>query len=416
MSFALGWYGIALASYLGIKVLLSLIPATPTRLAWQHRRHKPRNVVAIVTVYNEDPAALGECLSSLMEQDTPPAAVVVVDDGSSDRRAVEVARMAADGFATLGVDYRLVELDRNAGKRNAIATAVHLFPDADAYVGVDSDTILATSAVGQIIAPLANRRIHAATGLVLASNRSTNLLTRLIDMRYVGAFLGDRAAYSRLGSMLCACGSLAAYRGWVVRKYLDDFTTQTWMGRKAEAGDDRRLTYYALLEGKAVIEPRAVAHTVVPERASHYLRQQARWTRSFLRESLLTLRTMRVGRAFWWLTLVEVATWSAFTGALAVALVLPWFTGGGWWLLVGYVAYASAASFLRSVHYLRYMRDADHVLTYLAAPLWTVFNIAALIPLRVWCLATIAGAGTSNWGTRDHVEVSVVPSLEGATA
>ena len=29
------------------------------------------------------------------------------------------------------------------------------------------------------------------TGLVLAHNRGTNLLTRLIDMRYVNAFLGE---------------------------------------------------------------------------------------------------------------------------------------------------------------------------------------------------------------------------------
>ena len=128
-------------------------------------------------------------------------------------------------------------------------------PNADMYLCVDSDTVLDKHAVAELAEPFSKRRVHCVTGLVLAHNRGTNLLTRLIDMRYVNAFLGERVAYSRLGSVLCACGSLAMYRGWVVRKYVDDFLDQRFLGRPATFGDDRRLTYYCLTEGLSLIQP-----------------------------------------------------------------------------------------------------------------------------------------------------------------
>src|SRR5690606_10156552 len=149
------------------------------------------------------------------------------------------------------------------------------------------DTVLARDAVEQAMRPFADERVQCVTGLVLALNRRRNLLTRLIDMRYVNAFLGERVAYSRLGSVLCACGSLAMYRGPVVRENLADFLNQRFLGAPATAGDDRRLTFCCLMAGKAVIQPRAVAWTAVPERLTHYLRQQVRWTKSFIREGLL---------------------------------------------------------------------------------------------------------------------------------
>jgi hypothetical protein len=46
--------------------------------------------------------------------------------------------------------------------------------------------------------------------------------------------------------MLCACGSLAASRATLVRKYLRDFAGQRFLGQPATIGDDRRPTYYGL--------------------------------------------------------------------------------------------------------------------------------------------------------------------------
>ena len=120
------------------------------------------------------------------------------------------------------------------------------------------------------------RRTTGVAGFVSAYNWSQNVLTRLTDLRYVSAFLAERAAYSFFGAVLCCCGSLAFYRADVVRANLDDFLDQRFLGRVATYGDDRRLTNYALQSGRVVLCSRARASTAVPERFGHYLRQQVR--------------------------------------------------------------------------------------------------------------------------------------------
>lgn len=235
---------------------------------------------------------------------------------------------------------------------------------------------------------------------MLAANRSRNLLTRLIDLRYQNAFLGERVAYSRLGSVLCACGSLALYRGDTVRKYLDDFLGQRFLGLPCTFGDDRRLTYYCLLEGKSLIVPTAVARTDVPQKLRKYLVQQCRWTKSFIREGVLLLAKFKVTRAFWWLNLVELATWVAFTSALLVAIAALATSAHAWTVLAWYPVYVSAAAWIRSVHYLRGAGNVparDRLLTFLAAPLYALMNLTLLIPLRLYAITTLRRNG---WGTR----------------
>ncbi|MET9023098.1 hypothetical protein ABZV93_24290, partial [Actinopolymorpha sp. NPDC004070] len=60
----------------------------------------------------------------------------------------------------------------------------------------------------------------------------------------------------------------------------------------------------------------AIAHTAVPERFNHFVRQQARWGRSFFRESLWVLGNLSPTRPAWWLTLLELAQWAVFSSIL----------------------------------------------------------------------------------------------------
>ena len=401
----IGWYGLAVGGLIFIKLALSVPLGRRNTPSWGSATSR-LNVAAVITAYNEDPQVLRACLESFLAQTRRPDSIAVVDDGSDSPAAADMAESLAPRFRALGVRFEVIRFAENRGKRAGLAAGFAADWDADVYLCVDSDTVLAHDATEQALRPFAARNVMCVTGLVLALNRSVNLLTRLIDMRYVNAFLGERVAYSRLGSVLCACGSMALYRGWVIRRHLDDFLNQTWLGVPATAGDDRRLTFYCLLEGRAVIQPQAVAWTAVPERLSHYLRQQARWTKSFIREGLLMTRTSPA-RVFWWLNLVELVTWVAFTSALLVGIATVtlqphWWVGG-----VGYVAYVCAASWMRSLHYLRgaaAVPPLDRVLTFLAAPLYALMNLTLLIPLRLYSLATMRDA---KWGTRSCVEVAL---------
>ncbi|MFD1309759.1 glycosyltransferase [Streptomyces kaempferi] len=407
MSTHLHWYGLAVGALLLTKLLLSIKRRRQTAPNWRQGGAAHHTVHAVITTYNEHPAMLRRCLLSLAGQTRRPQSVTVIDDCSDTHDAAAVIRELRAAFDEAGIELQFIRFPVNRGKRHGLAAGFQQHPDADLYLCVDSDTIVEEHAVAELCAPFARRRVHCVTGLVLAHNRAVNLLTRLIDMRYVNAFLGERVAYSRLGSVLCACGSLAVYRGWVVRKHLDDFLNQRFLGQPATFGDDRRLTYYCLTEGQSLIQPTAVARTDVPERLSHYIRQQCRWSKSFIREGvLLALKPRYAGRAFWWLNLLELTTWIAFTFGLLAALAVVALHPNGWPVLASYAAYVCVMAWIRSVHYLRRAASVpagDRALTFLAAPLYALLNLFLLLPLRMYALATLR---RNAWGTRQRVEIA----------
>lgn len=411
------WYGIGVLALLSVKLLASAAHKPVTATAAQRAElAATATSVVVIPVYNEDPAMLGRCLRSLAEQTWKPSAIVVVDDGSKNKdrspnlAALEEAERWHTAMRALGIDYTVHRFDKNAGKREALAFGFAMHPQAAYYVCVDSDTLLAPDALEEAHLPFRDEGTVGVTGLVLASNRRRNVLTALIDIRYASAFLAERAAYSKLGSVLCCCGSLSIYRGWVVRKYLDDFLGQTFLGQPAVFGDDRRLTNYALQEGRVVLQESAVAWTAVPERMGHYLRQQIRWNKSFWRESLWAIRHLPRNKPGMWLSLLELSSWITFTVMLLTALIVePLRTGeAALWV---YSVYVAVLAYARSVRYLetppmpgdRYGRS-ERAAAFFIAPIYGVMHLVLLLPLRLWALCTLR---SGTWGTRQSVEVTL---------
>ncbi len=362
-----------------------------------------------IPIYNEDPAMLAACLDSVLAQRRPVQSVVVVDDCSSDPAALSLADSYTDRFAAVGIHLRTERHTVNVGKREGLIDALDAQPDIDLLLCVDSDTVLAPDALDEALKPYSDPEVTVVTGLVLALNHRQNLLTRLTDLRYANAFLFERAAYSSLGSVLCACGSLAVYRADIMRKYRDDFLTQEFLGQPAVFGDDRRQTNYGLLEGKAVFQPTAVAETLVPARLRHYIRQQIRWSKSFFRESLWAMRHLPKRQPGAWLSAVEVVTWLLMTGALAFALVRPLIPGvaAGPQEYLAYGVCLTLFAYARSIfcfdvpraHRSR-RRQAG---SFLLAPLYALLHVGLLIWLRCVALCTLRRA---SWGTRATVEVT----------
>jgi hyaluronan synthase len=403
------WYGIAVIGLLTAKLALSLGHKPYVTDAAGLVRVVKLNAVAVITCFNEKPELLAACLESILNQTRLPAALVVVDDHSETTECHRLALEYADRFAAAGVEYQAARFEENRGKREGLAHAFGLHSHADVYVCIDSDTHLDPDAIRHVLEPFASRRTNAVTGLVLASNARRNLLTRLIDLRYANAFLYERAAYSLLGSVLCCCGSLAAYRGSVVRENLGDFLGQTFLGVPCTYGDDRRLTQYALIKGRVLLQSNAVAWTEVPTNLRWYSKQQSRWNKSFFRESLWTIGRARAHRPAFWLASIELGSWLVFTTALVTALaVLPFRIGhlhGSWTLLAAYAMYSMLLSYARSARYVEVkhvaMPPLERVGTYLLAPLYGLLNIGLLLWIRLWSLLTLRD---NSWGTRRTVE------------
>jgi hyaluronan synthase len=402
----LGWYGTAVLTLLGLKLLLSLLAAPVRNNRVVDEILARYKVACIITCRNEDPAVFARCLSSILDSTRLPTAVTVIDDGSTSQACYRIAHTLTPAFRAAGVDYQVIVFPENLGKRAGLAAGFRRTWDADVYLCVDSDTILHPEAIANALRPFKRRRVQATTGAVFAANRNTNTLTRLIDLRYCYAFLGERAAYSVLGSVLCACGSLALYRGATVRKYLDDFLSQQFLGLPCTYGDDRRLTYYCLREGRVVLAPDAVAWTLVPATMPHFLRQQLRWSKSFFRESLWMIATVPPWRVCWWLSLIEIAAWSGFTTALIYSVVLsPALTGH--FAMLTYLISIFILSYARSGHYIEAQHPdigwAGKLATFAIAPLYGLIHMTLLLPLRVVALLTLRDNG---WGTRKTVEVT----------
>ena len=64
------------------------------------------------------------------------------------------------------------------------------------------------------------------------------------------------------------------------------------MGRKATFGDDRSLTNFILRHNRTTYQDTAICETIVPKSYKVFLKQQMRWKRSWLRESLIAARYM----------------------------------------------------------------------------------------------------------------------------
>jgi hyaluronan synthase len=388
--------------FLALKLLLSSRrPSAPQT----DRSVDTLRVVVLVPMYNEDPEIVRRSVRSLLSQTHVPDRIHVIDDGSNSTDALDAVK---DEVRAERTRVRLSRHRFNLGKRDALATAAQMERDADIFVTVDSDTVLDPGAIAALLHAFRDERVLGATGLVRVLNRDRNVLTRLIDLRYANAFLLDRGFQSTFGSVLCACGSLAAWRREVVLDNLYDFVFQRFLGQRCTYGDDRRLTNYALTRGKVVLVPDALAYTAAPERLGHYLRQQVRWSRSFIRESLWAVTRLPLSRPAVWLSLAEVTSWLLLTATLAMTIIVTPALGARVTLTTcaAYVAFTAVMAWLRSVRWFDATTPGEgrqeQLRTFAIAPLYAILHVFLLLPLRFVALATLR---TTSWGTRKVVEV-----------
>jgi hyaluronan synthase len=101
-----------------------------------------------------------------------------------------------------------------------------------------------------------------------------------------------KAAEGYFEAVTCLSGPLSCYRKSLVLKYKDEWLEQRFLGQKATFGDDRSMTNFILRHNRTGYQDRAVCHTIVPNTYSVFLKQQMRWKRSWLRESLIAASFM----------------------------------------------------------------------------------------------------------------------------
>jgi len=265
--------------------------------------NKKLKVGVIVPFYNEDIKILKQTILALLKQSHENTYIYVLNDGSNAdyKYGAWFSKLIKNKKLQNKLYY--FEFKKNRGKRHVMYDGFKqaLTQKVDFIVTVDSDTILHKDAIKNLVATInSSNNFGSVTGHVLSMHtKKGNLLERLIAVRYLTAFNFERASQAHYGGINCNSGPLTIYRADLIKKIMNAFVTQKFMGTPSTYGDDRHLTNLVLLEGyKTGYQPFAFAFTDTPNNLWHYLKQQYRWSKSYIRE-LLWQAELLLKHSFW---------------------------------------------------------------------------------------------------------------------
>lgn len=352
------------------------------------RGYRPR-VSVVVPAFNEEGCIAGT-LEACLAVDYPRdlLEVIVVNDGSTDGTWEQIREVKARHPELFAID-----LGKNYGKRAAMAQGARR-ATGEIVCFVDSDSYLDPQAVRQIVQPFANPKVGAVVGHADVANKMRNWLTKMQQVRYYAAFRVIKGTESLLGgTVTCASGCCSAYRRDAILPLLDAWESQTFLGVPATFGDDRALTNRVLRRYKVVYQASARSETMVPEDLRVFLRQQLRWKKSWLRESL------QVCRYFWRKhPLAAILTYASiafpFVAPLVVihavvARVVVGTTDGLWFYLIG--TYAMALLYSLYYAFRRQSGLWHHGMSFVA------IYMSVLVFQTYWGILTMRD---NRWGTR----------------
>ena len=348
-------------------------------------------IAVIIPCFNESPNLVEESIRTVLAAEGEKQ-VIVIDDGSTNGVQERLLDVAAETGITVAF------FGRNRGKREALHLAVtHLLDeDVDFVVTIDSDTLLEPEALVRVVEPLKSAAIGAATGNVLLLNERQNLLTRMIGTYYWIGLNINKQAQSVIRSVVCCSGCIAAYRASVLREVIDEFAEQRFLGEPCTHSEDRHLTNLVLRRNYDVVYvEEAVSWTETPATVRGFLRQQRRWKRGYIRESIYTLsyawrnkRRLFVQILFWDLTApflsfglrIGLIVTAVRAPGLLVTVILPS------WIVLMLVRYVFVP-----------LRARDKLLGLF---LYMLFYEGCLYWLNLWALFTVKNR---SWVTRQVV-------------
>jgi cellulose synthase/poly-beta-1,6-N-acetylglucosamine synthase-like glycosyltransferase/spore germination protein YaaH/peptidoglycan/xylan/chitin deacetylase (PgdA/CDA1 family) len=227
--------------------------------------YKPK-VAVLIPAYNEE-KVIERTVRAALNSNYPNLRVIVIDDGSKDR-TLEVARNAFKEEAAAG---RVLILGkRNSGKAEALNYGIEHIGDAELFVGIDADTIIAPDAISRLVPHFINPKVGAIAGNAKVGNR-VNLWTRWQALEYITSQNFERRALDVLGAVSVVPGAIGAWRVSAVRE-AGGYHIDT-------VAEDADLTMALLRRGYRVeYEDMALAYTEAPTNANGLMRQRFRWS------------------------------------------------------------------------------------------------------------------------------------------
>jgi poly-beta-1,6 N-acetyl-D-glucosamine synthase len=218
-------------------------------------------VSIIVPAYNEE-KVLARTVDTLVEADYPNKEIIIVDDGSTDE-TYEIAQSYQK------YDVKAVKRP-NGGKFAALNTGL-VYATGEIIITVDADSLLARSAVYEIVKGFENPEVAGVAGNLKVYNRS-KFITKLQAMEYIIQIHVVRRAFENFGSITVASGAFSAFRRSAIDEsgrydpdyLLEDFDLTI-----------KLLKSHRLLQGNID----AVCYTEAPETLRDVYKQRLSWYR-----------------------------------------------------------------------------------------------------------------------------------------
>ena len=227
--------------------------------------YKPK-VAVLIPAYNEE-KVIERTVRAALNSNYPNLRVIVIDDGSKDR-TLEVARNAFRAETASGKV--LILGKKNSGKAEALNYGIEHIGDAELFVGIDADTIIAPDAIARLVPHFINPRVAAIVGIAKVGNR-VNLWTRWQALEYITSQNFERRALDVLGAVSVVPGAIGCWRVSAVRE-AGGYHIDT-------VAEDADLTMALLRRGYRVeYEDLALAYTEAPTNANGLMRQRFRWS------------------------------------------------------------------------------------------------------------------------------------------
>jgi hyaluronan synthase len=316
--------------------------------------------------------------------------VIAINDGSTDNTLSEMLRIKTE-IEPMIKHIEVVNWEVNRGKRHGMAEGVKR-ANHDIVIFVDSDSFIEPTCVTHLVKYFVDPSIGAVSGHTDVYNRDKNLLTQMQGIRYYIAFKVYKAAESVFGNVTCCPGCCSAYRRTYLNEFIDEWLNQRFLGAPCTFGDDRSLTNYIIRKYNATYSSEALAYTVVPDNFKQYIKQQQRWKKSWVRETL-------IASMFMWKRNPLAAL--SFYVYVFLALVSPvvFFRAIAWAPLTNHVwpfIYLTGLFLMLFLHGLYYRINVGNKVWVLAiVSFW--FNTVILMWQLPWAVLTIRD---SRWGTR----------------
>jgi hyaluronan synthase len=210
--------------------------------------------------------------------------VICINDGSTDLTLINM-RKAEEKY---GDRLKVISFKRNLGKRKALYSGLKK-SRGDIIITVDTDSRIGRTAIKNVVIPLIkDKRTGAVSGRVEVLNERQNFLTRMLAIRYSISFNFGRAYQSVYGCVFCCPGALTAYRRNLLLRFIKDWVNQKFLNTPCTYGEDRSLTTQILRAGYMTrFQSNALVYTKAPSKFGKMNRMYLRWTRSYIRESII---------------------------------------------------------------------------------------------------------------------------------